>query len=107
MECLQRVNAYVHVYSNVLDQEVPEYNLRIVDKAVPAGEHRGRFNAPVDADEIAVIFDTDKVKFRDLILNLKCEVLFYKYIMKLSLFFFIKIKRLKDQEIEVAQNKNR
>ena len=93
MECLQRVNAYVHVYSNVLDQEVPEYNLRIVDKAVPAGEHRGRFNAPVDADEIAVIFDTDKVKFRDLILNLKCEVLFYKYIMKLSLFFFIKIKK--------------
>ena len=83
MECLQRVNAYVHVYSNVLDQEVPEYNLRIVDKAVPAGEHRGRFNALVDADEIAVIFDTDKVKFRDLILNLKCEVLFYKYIMKL------------------------
>ena len=76
MECLQRVNAYIHVYSNVLDQEVPEYNLRIVDKAVPAGEHRGRFNAPVDADEIAVIFDTDKVKFRDLILNLKCEVLF-------------------------------
>ena len=93
MECVQRVNAYVHVYSNVLDQEVPEYNLRIVDKAVPAGEHRGRFNAPVDADEIAVIFDTDKVKFRDLILNLKCEVLFYKYIMKLSLFFFIKIKK--------------
>ena len=36
MECLQRVNAYVHVYSNVLDKEVPEYNLRIVDKAVPA-----------------------------------------------------------------------
>ena len=93
MECLQRVNAYVHVYSNVLDQEVPVYNLRIVDKAVPAGEHRGRFNAPVDADEIAVIFDTDKVKFRDLILNLKCEVLFYKYIMKLSLFFFIEIKK--------------
>ena len=93
MECLQRVNAYIHVYSNVLDQEVPEYNLRIVDKAVPAGEHRGRFNAPVDADEIAVIFDTDKVKFRDLILNLKCEVLFYKYIMKLSFFFFIKIKK--------------
>ena len=61
MECLQRVNAYVHVYSNVLDQEVPEYNLRIVDKAVPAGEYRGLFNAPVDADEIAVIFDTDKV----------------------------------------------
>ena len=62
---------------------MPEYNLRIVDKAVgeqvpalPAGEHRGRFHAPVDADEIAVIFDTDKDKFRDLILNLKCEVLF-------------------------------
>ena len=46
------------------------------DKAVPAGEHRGRFNAPVDADEITVIFDTDKVKFPDLILNLKCKVLF-------------------------------
>ena len=61
------MNIYVHDYSNVLDQEVPEYNLRIVDKAVPA---------PVYADEIAVIFDTDKVKFRDLILNLKCEVLF-------------------------------
>ena len=74
MECLQCVNAYVHVYSNVLDQEVPEYNLRIVDMAVPAGVDHS--NAPVDADEIAVIFDTDKVKFRDLILNLKCEVLF-------------------------------
>ena len=63
MECLQRVNAYVHVYSNVLDQLVPEYNLLIVDKAVPAGEHRGRFNEPVDAYEITVIFDTAKLSF--------------------------------------------
>ena len=71
MECLQRVNACVHVYSNVLDQEVPEYNLRIVDKAVPAGEHRGRFNALVDADEIALYSTRTKLSFRDLILNLK------------------------------------
>ena len=63
MECLQRVHAYFHVYSNVLDQEVPEYTLRIVDKAVPAGEHRGRFNATVDADVIAFLFDTDKLSF--------------------------------------------
>ena len=71
MRCLRRVYAYVHVYSNILDQELPEFNLRMLDDLCPAGEHRGRFNAPTHNDEIAVIYDTDKVRFRDQILNLK------------------------------------
>ena len=31
---------YVHVYSNILDHELPEFNLRIVDYVSPPGEHR-------------------------------------------------------------------